>query len=65
MQLVEINTVSAKTLEACLARGAQMRWPPVPTPLAGAWPCQAALGRNDQPSGSIRFHVIRQPPFGL
>jgi len=51
MQLVEINTVSAKTLEARLAGGAQMRWPPVPTPLAGAWPCQAALGRNDQPIG--------------
>ena len=51
MQVVEINTVSAQAFEARLAGGAQMRWPPVPTPLAGAWPRQAALGRNDQSVG--------------
>ena len=51
VQLVEINTVSTKTLETRLTGGAQMRWQPVRPPLARAWPCQAALGCNDQPLG--------------
>src|SRR4029077_1971914 len=49
MQLIEINPVNAETLEARLAGGAQMTWPSVWTPRAGAGPCEAALGRNDQP----------------
>jgi hypothetical protein len=51
MQLIEINPVNAETLEARLAGGAQMTWPSVWTPRAGAGPCEAALGRNDQPIG--------------
>jgi hypothetical protein len=40
--------VSAQALEARLAGGAQMSWPPVPTPFARPRPCQAALGRNHE-----------------